>query len=225
VTAVDEAPRNPGGRPSKLTDERAEAILTAVEQGSYLKVAALASGVSETTLHRWLANGVDAQRILDAHDPDRLYCPTCDLDRTDEQAAVDAHNAQTDVPEGWAHRILGPCPTCRTGRPPAPYALPEAQERYREFRESVTRAEAKAEALLVGAWQAAAFGPDGDWRAARDLLARRAPERWAGVTRVQMTNEETERRLDDAVNEALLSLGLVPGDDADDDLPEETDEP
>jgi hypothetical protein len=40
-----------------------------------------------------------------------------------------------------------------------------------------------------------------------------------------MTNEETERRLDDAVNEALLSLGLVPGDDADDDLPEETDEP
>jgi hypothetical protein len=78
VTAVDDAPRNPGGRPSKLTDERAEAILTAVEQGSYLKVAALASGVSETTLHRWLANGVDAQRILDAHDPDRRYCPRCD---------------------------------------------------------------------------------------------------------------------------------------------------
>jgi hypothetical protein len=38
-----------------------------------------------------------------------------------------------------------------------------------------------------------------------------------------MTNEETERRLDDAVSEALLALGLVPGDD--DDLPEETEEP
>jgi hypothetical protein len=225
VTAVDDAPRNPGGRPSKLTDERAEAILTAVEQGSYLKVAALASGVSETTLHRWLANGVDAQRILDAHDPDRRYCPRCDLDRTEQAADLDAARERARAENLPGYPVLGPCPRCRSTDDPTPFALPPEQERYREFRESVTRAEAKAEALLVGAWQAAAFGPDGDWRAARDLLARRAPERWAGVTRVQMTNEETERRLDDAVNEALLSLGLVPGDDADDDLPEETDEP
>jgi hypothetical protein len=122
VTA-DTDPRPPG-RPrgtGKLTDETAEAILTAVEQGSYLKIAALAAGVSESTLHRWLADG-----------------------------------------------------------------------------------------------------------AARDMLARMAPERWAGVTRVQMTTEETERRLDDAVAEALLALGMTPDADdelLDDDLPEETDEP
>jgi hypothetical protein len=60
------------------------------------------------------------------------------------------------------------------------------------------------------------------------MLARMAPERWAGVTRVQMTTEETERRLDDAVAEALLALGMTPDADdelLDDDLPEETDEP
>jgi hypothetical protein len=176
VTA-DTDPRPPG-RPrgtGKLTDETAEAILTAVEQGSYLKIAALAAGVSESTLHRWLADGADAQRRADAGD-----------------------------------------------------TLDEGDERYRDFRESVTRAQAKAETLLVASWQAAAFGPDGDWRAARDMLARMAPERWAGVTRVQMTTEETERRLDDAVAEALLALGMTPDADdelLDDDLPEETDEP
>jgi hypothetical protein len=45
------------------------------------------------------------------------------------------------------------------------------------------------------------------------------------VTRVQMTTEETERRIGDAVNEALLALGFeTPDDDQlDDDLPREID--
>jgi hypothetical protein len=168
------APRlgDAGGRFSKLTPERSEAILTAVEQGSYLKVA-LAAGVHKATLHRWLANGSAAQSRADAGE-----------------------------------------------------TLGDDEEAYRTFRESVTRAQARAETLLVASWQAAAFGPDGDWRAARDMLARMAPERWAGVTRIQMTNEETERRLDDAVTEALLLLGLGHSDTEtdDDDLPRETDE-
>jgi hypothetical protein len=173
VTAPDQ-PRPPGGRPSKLTPETAERIIGYVEQGNYLKIAALASGVHEATLHRWLAAGADAQTRADQGEP---------LDDTDQ--------------------------------------------RFREFRESVTLAQARAEATVVGAWQAAAFGPDGDWRAGRDLLARMAPERWAGVTRVQMTTEETERRLDDAVTEALTMLGLgrLTDDDLDDDLPRETEEP
>lgn len=220
MTAVDETPR--AGRPSKLTDERADTILQAVEQGSYLKVAAAAAGVGEATLHRWLADGVTAQRLLDAHDPDRLYCPDCDLDRTEEVETLRALERTSNDTTGYP--VLGPCHSCRTPRPPAPYALPPEQDRYREFRESVTRAQAQAETSAVAAWRAAFSGVEPDWRAARDYLARVAPERWAGVTRVQMTTEETERRLDDAVNEALLSLGLDPDRD-DDDLPRETEEP
>jgi hypothetical protein len=231
MTSVNERPRNPGGRPSKLTEDTATAILTSVEQGSYLKVAALAAGVHEGTLHRWLARGAEAQRRADAHDPDRLYCPACDLDRTDDARQVEEHNAQVqhngpdENGQTAAYAVLDRCPRCRTDEPPAPFAVSPDEERYREFREQLTRAEATAETVLVAAWQGAALGPDGDWRAARDLLARRAPERWAGVTRVQMTNEETERRLDDAVTEALAALNLAPVDDDEDDLPRETENP
>jgi hypothetical protein len=172
VTAPDEPRRL--GRPrgtGKLTDELLDTIVAHVERGNYLKIAALASGVAEGTLHRWLAEGTTAQTRADQGET---------LDQTDEL--------------------------------------------YRHFREAVTLAQARAEATVVAAWQNAAFGPDGDWRAGRDLLARSAPERWAGVTRVQMTTEETERRVDDAVTAALLALDLQPADD-DEDLPHETEEP
>jgi hypothetical protein len=179
MTAPEQPPRfTPGGpgRPrgtGKLTDALLDTIVGHVENGNYLKIAALASGVHEGTLHRWLAEGAAAQTRADAGEP-----------------------------------------------------LDEVDERYRNFREQVTLAQARAETTVVAAWQAAAFGPDGDWRAGRDLLARMAPERWAGVTRVQMTTEETERRLDDAVTEALTMLGLGRlDDDPDDDLPHETEEP
>jgi hypothetical protein len=178
VTTPDQPPRfTPGGpgRPrgtGKFTDELANTIVGHVERGNYLKIAALASGVGEATLHHWLAEGATAQT------------------RADQGEHLD-----------------------------------ELDERYRNFRQAVTEAQGRAEATVVAAWQAAAFGPDGDWRAGRDLLARMAPERWAGVTRVQMTTEETERRLDDAVTEALTMLGLgrLTDDDPDDDLPREID--
>ena len=53
-----------------------------------------------------------------------------------------------------------------------------------EFFEGFTRAEAEAEARAVVAWQRAM--PD-DWRASRDFLARRFPERWADKTRHELT--------------------------------------
>jgi transposase len=46
---------------------------------------------------------------------------------------------------------------------------------FRAFWEAVRKAEAEAEVLLVLQWQAKT--PE-DWRAARDLLARRFPDRW-----------------------------------------------
>jgi hypothetical protein len=50
------------------------------------------------------------------------------------------------------------------------------RSRYLQFFHAVTRAETEAEATLVQAWNAAGKI---DWRAARDMLARRFPERWA----------------------------------------------
>jgi hypothetical protein len=46
---------------------------------------------------------------------------------------------------------------------------------YFQFFQAVTRAETEAEARLVRIWSEAA---ESDWRASRDMLARRFPERW-----------------------------------------------
>jgi hypothetical protein len=214
-------PRTHRGRPSLLTQATADRIVAAVEQGSYLKIAAQAAGVGQSTLAGWLARGRQAAAARDAHDPDRRYCPECDTDREDDAATVEQHNAAENAravepfrvaddptPEPRTYAALDRCPTCRTDREPTPWTLPEADAPYVEFLESVTQAQAEAETSAVAAWRSAFTGPEADWRAARDYLARTAPERWAGVTRVQMTTEEAERRIDDAVNEALLAAGV-----------------
>lgn len=54
---------------------------------------------------------------------------------------------------------------------------------FREFWEELTRAEAEAEARMVAQWQAQI--PQ-DWRAARDFLARRFPERWASKDKIDL---------------------------------------
>lgn len=52
-----------------------------------------------------------------------------------------------------------------------------------EFLEAVTRAEAEAEVRMVAQWQAQI---PKDWRAARDFLARRFPERWGSKARMKV---------------------------------------
>lgn len=64
--------------------------------------------------------------------------------------------------------------------------LPE-HEPYREFREAVTRAIAEAEEVLVKRWQKHSIT---DWRAARDLLARRHPENWKATERHEHTGAD-----------------------------------
>jgi hypothetical protein len=188
-------PRPRVGRPLLLTRAVLDKIVEAVEQGSYLKIAAQAAGVSQSTLAAWLARGRQAAALIQEHDSDprtATYCPECSAERR--------------LPGDG--EVLAACPICGNGELPGPWTLPEAEAPFLELLESVTRAQATAETQAVAAWRLAFTGHEPDWRAARDYLARVAPERWAGVTRVQMTNEEAERRIDDAVNEALLSLGV-----------------
>ncbi len=53
---------------------------------------------------------------------------------------------------------------------------------YREFCDAVTRAEAEAEIRTVAEWQKKV--PE-DWKAARDFLARRYPDRWSSKERYE----------------------------------------
>jgi hypothetical protein len=227
VLPSDGDPRTRPGRPTLLTVETADRIVAAIEQGSYLKIAAQAAGVGQSTLAGWLARGREAASAREQHDPDRRYCPSCDRDRTEEVVAVEEANYREEqrnrltgnAPVEYAVLDRCPTPTCRTDEDPVRWHTPDADAPYLEFLESVTRAQAGAEVAAVAAWRRAWAD---DWRAARDYLARTSPERWAGVTRVQMTTEEAERRIDDAVNEALLAVGIdLPGSDPLDDALDE----
>jgi hypothetical protein len=213
-------PRRTGGRPTRLTRETHDAIVTAIEQGAYVKIAAQAAGVGQSTLSGWLARGREAASARDKHNPEHRYCPACDLDREDDVRAVEVYNTAEDARElddlhpARSYVVLGACPSCSSEDLPILWQLPDTEAPYLELLESVTRAQADAEVAAVAAWRSAWST---DWRAARDYLARTAPERWAGVTRVQMTTEEAERRIDDAVNEALLAVGIdLPDSDLDD---------
>lgn len=216
------------GRPLLLNDDLTARIVQVVEAGNYLKTAAQFCGVSQASLQAWLARGRAALAAIEAHDPDALLCPTCDADRTAEVRAMEEHNAQTVVPEGWAHRILGPCPACRSGRPPAPWELPETELPFLTLLEQVTVAETKAEVAAVTHWRRAFTD---DWRAARDYLARKRPDQWAAKTTVAISSEEAEQRIEAATMAALTALGvdtdgaeLSDLDSFGDDLPEESEE-
>lgn len=73
-----------------------------------------------------------------------------------------------------------------------------------EFLEAVTRAEAEAEVRMVAQWQAQI---PRDWRAARDFLARRFPERWGLKARVEVDHggEITQSYQNDVIAEQLTS--------------------
>jgi hypothetical protein len=83
--------------------------------------------------------------------------------------------------------------------------IPEHEQRYVDFLEAVTRADTHAEVLAATAWRAAFKD---DWRAARDFLVRRHPDRWAATTRIQMSTDEADARIERAVQEALASVGV-----------------
>lgn len=53
------ARRRSGGRPTKLTDEMADRIVTAVRAGNYLETAAHYAGVHPATVFRWLKEADD----------------------------------------------------------------------------------------------------------------------------------------------------------------------
>jgi transposase len=73
---------------------------------------------------------------------------------------------------------------------------------YREFCEAVHRAEAAAEAKMVRQWRGKC--PE-DWRAARDFLARRFPDRWAQKESLTILRQ-LAKQVDGMTDEELAAL-------------------
>lgn len=78
-----------------------------------------------------------------------------------------------------------------------------AREPYRAFCEALTRAERESERALVGHWRLHASK---DWRAARDLLARRFPERWADQRKLEVSGSLS---VTDSVRQLGAQMGLT----------------
>lgn len=111
------------GRKPKFTRETIDDLCKYVRQGNYLKIAAELCGVTERSVHRWIADAKAAKR------------PT---------------------------------------------------ELQRHLRQSLTRAEAEAEAVHVQVIYKAAVG--GDWRASASYLERKHHDRWGKRDAVNVRN-------------------------------------
>lgn len=86
--------------------------------------------------------------------------------------------------------------------------VPPEEQRYLTFLAAVTQAEVHAEVLAATAFRSFVTT---DYRAARDFLRYRVPDRWRAVTTVNLRPEEAEQRIEHAVTEALTALGVDTG--------------
>jgi hypothetical protein len=82
------------------------------------------------------------------------------------------------------------------------------ETRYLDFLGAVSAAEVHAEVTAATAWRSRVTE---DWRAARDFLRYRVPDRWRAVTTVNLRPEEAEQRIEAAVHEILGALGADAG--------------
>lgn len=160
------------GRPWKINPQRVKAIIDAIAGGNYGYVAAEWAGVGTSTYHEWLQKGAD---IIARAQADGLF----DDDRFDTWLAGRpdlAGNPDTGTPEAPYYVALRHYLE-HSGYDPVECLLAELAE-------GVTRAERQAEVRLVANWSAQAAQ---DWRAARDLLARRHPDRWKEHTATEVS--------------------------------------
>jgi hypothetical protein len=167
------------GRKTKLTPELQEQLVDALAAGAYAETACDYVGISTTTYYRWLQLGEQGERDLQNHPK---------LDDTPDT-----------IPYEDRYRLLQQ----RRRR----YAEQARQSRpFREFRDAVTRASARAEVSALATLRTAVSAatravvvpigqgmsevqlvPDHDARAkaAIEFLKRRFPDRWTDRQRVE----------------------------------------
>ena len=179
-------------RRSKLTPELQRELVDALAAGAYIETACAYVGLGTTTFYRWMQQGEQAEHDL-------AHMPLLD-------------DIPDNVPEDERARLL-------RERRRAWAAKARADKPYREFREAVTRASARAEVTALAAVRTAALRaeqavvvrkaggveevitvPDYGTRtrAAIEFLKRRFPDRWTDRQRVEHAGgvQVTDERID-----------------------------
>lgn len=170
----------------KLSPELINDIAQLVRSGNYRRTAAKVVGVSEDTLHLWLQRGKQVELGLETTAP----CPRCQAENNDPCITAKGN----------------PLKEFHTDRPRN--SSGEYDDLCLRLLQTLTRADEEAKARSVIAWNRAIDA--GDWRAAKEFLARRWSSEW-GQEPIQMEHTITSRN---ALEEKILDL-LGKDDDKD----------
>jgi hypothetical protein len=138
----------------RLTPELINDIAQLVRSGNYRRTAAIVVGVSEDTLYSWLQRG---NQVLLGQDREHI-CPRCSA--RDNEPCISA-NGNT-LKEFHADR-------------PRP-SQGDYDDLCLRLLQTLTRADEEAKMRSVIAWNRSI--DSGDWRAAKEFLARRWPAEW-----------------------------------------------
>jgi transposase-like protein len=138
----------------RLSPELINDIAQLARAGNYRRTAAALVGVSEDTLYRWLQRG---RQVLLGADHEHV-CPRCRA--RDNDPCITANG--------------NPLKEFHADRPRASQG--DHDDLCLRLLQTLTRADEEAKARSVMAWNRAIDG--GDWRAAKEFLARRWPAEW-----------------------------------------------
>lgn len=160
------------GRKCKLIDELQQQIVELIAAGNHYEVVCKAVGIGASTFYRWLERGREevAEREAVAGQPPVWITTAEATELTGLRADKLRQAAQRGEIRGEKRGRLWFLDQAEV----LTWTNPEGSEFFRFF-EAVERAAAKAEVDLVELWKRQA--PD-NWRAVRDFLGRRYPERW-----------------------------------------------
>jgi hypothetical protein len=100
-------------RPTKLTPEARQRIVTAIRAGNYRRPAARSAGISEATFHRWMARGKKAssgvyrdfyEEVERAEADAEVYAVTVIRKAMPNEWRAAAHFLERRYPESWRRR-------------------------------------------------------------------------------------------------------------------------
>jgi hypothetical protein len=153
----------------RITPELINDIAQLVRSGNYRRTAAQVCGIPEDTLHNWIARGRQVELGASSPGP----CPRCG---TEGEAPCVSAKGKT-LTEYHADR-------------PRP-SQGDYDELCLRLLQTLTRADEEAKARAVIAWNRSI--DSGDWRAAKEFLARRWPTEW-GQEPIQMEHTIVDRK-------------------------------